>query len=191
MKRNNKKKGLDLEKLTRSHKKVVLGFQCNPLIKFILVKQAEKRGLNLSQYVTELLLKSIIVDDDVILNENIEILNFSTRTYNCLVSANIETIKDLINHKNNLLNIRNFGNKCMQEIEDCLDEIHLLLDMNKYPTTKKPLDLGINTSTTSAINNIKPSNTSIYIDFDKQTFEENNIPKKSVLSKIFNIFRKK
>jgi hypothetical protein len=137
MKRNNKK--IDLEKLKRSNRKVVLGFQVNPLIKLILVKQAEKRGLNLSQYVTEVIENSLVFDFDIIVNQNIDILNFSTRTYNCLKSANISTIKDLINEENDLKYIKHLGDKSFKEIEDCIKELTELLKIKE--SVHKPKEL--------------------------------------------------
>jgi DNA-directed RNA polymerase subunit alpha len=58
----------------------------------------------------------------------IEELDFSVRTYNCLKKANILTISELVNiTEQDLLNIRNFGRKSLQEVKDKLAQLGLSL----------------------------------------------------------------
>lgn len=48
---------------------------------------------------------------------------FSTRTKNCLYSAGINTIGDLLRiSRNSLMNIRNFGENCLREIDEFYQE---------------------------------------------------------------------
>lgn len=58
----------------------------------------------------------------------IEELDFSVRTYNCLKKANILTIHDLVQlTEADLMNIRNFGKKSLNEVKDKLESLSLSL----------------------------------------------------------------
>lgn len=58
----------------------------------------------------------------------IEELDFSVRTYNCLKKANILTIGELVQiNETDLLNIRNFGRKSLNEVKDKLAQLGLNL----------------------------------------------------------------
>lgn len=58
----------------------------------------------------------------------IEELDFSVRTYNCLKKDNILTIGELIQKSEiDLMNIRNFGRKSLNEIKDKLEQLGLSL----------------------------------------------------------------
>jgi DNA-directed RNA polymerase subunit alpha len=60
--------------------------------------------------------------------KDIGILNISLRPYTCLKRANINTIQDLLNYsKEELLLLKNFGKKSLQEVELSLIEIGLQL----------------------------------------------------------------
>lgn len=52
-------------------------------------------------------------------------LNFSTRTYNCLRRAGITNVGELWDayKAKRLGKIRNFGHKCMKEVEEKLNEV--------------------------------------------------------------------
>ena len=53
----------------------------------------------------------------------IDDLDFSNRTYNCLKRQNIETLEELRNYPvTELMNIRNFGQKSLDEVKDKLGE---------------------------------------------------------------------
>lgn len=55
-------------------------------------------------------------------------LDFSYRTHNCLKLAGIETLGDLIKNKpQDLLRFRNFGKKCLYEVEDIIEQKGLIL----------------------------------------------------------------
>ena len=53
----------------------------------------------------------------------ISTLNFSTRTFNCLMRANISTLYLLIENIENLEEIRNMGSKSIAEIDELLHVI--------------------------------------------------------------------
>ena len=58
----------------------------------------------------------------------IEELDFSVRTYNCLKKANVLTIGELVTlSEADLMNIRNFGKKSLNEVKDKLASLNLAL----------------------------------------------------------------
>lgn len=58
----------------------------------------------------------------------IEELDFSVRTYNCLKKANVLTIHELVQlTEADLMNIRNFGRKSLNEVKDKLESLNLSL----------------------------------------------------------------
>ena len=58
----------------------------------------------------------------------IEELDFSVRTYNCLKKANVLTIRELVLlTEADLMNIRNFGKKSLNEVKDKLESLSLSL----------------------------------------------------------------
>lgn len=58
----------------------------------------------------------------------IEELDFSVRTYNCLKKANVLTIHELVQlTEADLMNIRNFGRKSLNEVRDKLESLSLSL----------------------------------------------------------------
>ena len=62
----------------------------------------------------------------------IEELDFSVRTYNCLKKANILTIGELVQYnETDLMNIRNFGKKSLNEVKDKLAMLGLSLRKSK------------------------------------------------------------
>ena len=53
-------------------------------------------------------------------------LDLSVRSYNCLKRANIHSVRQLVEFsENDLLNIRNFGVKSIEEVKDKLEEMGL------------------------------------------------------------------
>jgi DNA-directed RNA polymerase subunit alpha len=61
----------------------------------------------------------------------IEELDFSVRTYNCLKKANILTIHELVQlTEADLMNIRNFGRKSLNEVRDKLESLNLSLRLS-------------------------------------------------------------
>lgn len=74
------------------------------------------------------LLKSKLVDMDL-----------SVRALNCLKSAEVETLGELVVfNKNDLLKFRNFGKKSLSELDELLDKLHLSfgMDISKYKLDK-------------------------------------------------------
>lgn len=60
----------------------------------------------------------------------IEELDFSVRTYNCLKKANVLTIHELVQlTEADLMNIRNFGKKSLNEVRDKLESMNLSLKL--------------------------------------------------------------
>jgi DNA-directed RNA polymerase subunit alpha len=72
------------------------------------------------EYIPEASSADAEIDSDL-LSKQIEELDLSVRSYNCLKSANIYTIGDLLNYdKDDLMKIKNFGKKSLTEISEKL-----------------------------------------------------------------------
>ena len=64
------------------------------------------------------------------LDRSVEELELSVRAYNCLKSANIKTIRELISqNEDDMLKFRNFGRKSLNEIKEVLNRMGLSLGM--------------------------------------------------------------
>ena len=62
--------------------------------------------------------------EELLLDIDIEIIDLSLRSYNCLKRAEINTIRDLTKMSvNDLLKVRNLGKKCVEEIQNKLNEM--------------------------------------------------------------------
>ncbi len=80
------------------------------------------------------------VDEDILkirklLKMNVEELELSVRSQNCLKAAEIETIGDLVRRdEQEMLKFRNFGRKSLQELARILEEkgIHFGIDVDEY-----------------------------------------------------------
>lgn len=80
------------------------------------------------------------VDKDILrirklLKMNVDELELSVRSYNCLKAANIQTIGDLVKRdEQEMLKFRNFGRKSLQELSKILEEkgIHFGMDVDSY-----------------------------------------------------------
>ena len=60
----------------------------------------------------------------------IEDLDLSVRSYNCLKRAGIHSVRQLVEYsENDLLNIRNFGAKSIEEVKDKLQSMDLSLKL--------------------------------------------------------------
>jgi DNA-directed RNA polymerase subunit alpha len=67
-------------------------------------------------------------DDNTELDKQIEDLDLSVRSYNCLKRAGIHSVRQLVEFsENDLLNIRNFGVKSIEEVKDKLESMGLSL----------------------------------------------------------------
>jgi DNA-directed RNA polymerase subunit alpha len=70
-----------------------------------------------------------------LLRTSIEDLNLSVRAYNCLKSANINSISELVSkNESELLKFRNFGRKSLAELTEVIEEKNLQfgMDVSKY-----------------------------------------------------------
>ncbi len=70
-----------------------------------------------------------------LLRTSIEDLNLSVRAYNCLKSANINSIGELVSRdEQDLLKFRNFGKKSLTELLEVIEEKNLQfgMDVSKY-----------------------------------------------------------
>lgn len=75
-----------------------------------------------------------------LLKTSIEDLNLSVRAYNCLKSANINTIAELVSKDEaELLRFRNFGRKSLTELLEVIEEKNLEfgMDVSKYLDKQK------------------------------------------------------
>ncbi len=67
-----------------------------------------------------------IEEDSTELDKQIEDLDLSVRSYNCLKRAGIHSVRQLVEFsENDLLNIRNFGVKSIEEVKDKLETMGL------------------------------------------------------------------
>ena len=67
-------------------------------------------------------------EDNAELDKQIEDLDLSVRSYNCLKRAGIHSVRQLVEFsENDLLNIRNFGGKSIEEVKDKLESMGLSL----------------------------------------------------------------
>ncbi|MBQ0029564.1 MAG: DNA-directed RNA polymerase subunit alpha [Bacteroidales bacterium] len=67
-------------------------------------------------------------------------MNLSVRALNCLKSADVDTLAELVVlNKNDLLKFRNFGKKSLTELDDLLDNLSLSfgMDISKYKLDKE------------------------------------------------------
>ena len=70
-----------------------------------------------------------------LLQMNVDELELSVRSHNCLAAANIKTIGDLVRRdEQEMLKFRNFGRKSLQELNKILEEkgIYFGMDVDKY-----------------------------------------------------------
>jgi len=67
-----------------------------------------------------------VEDENTELDKQIEDLDLSVRSYNCLKRAGIHSVRQLVEFsENDLLNIRNFGVKSIEEVKDKLEAMGL------------------------------------------------------------------
>ena len=75
-----------------------------------------------------------------LLKSKLSDMNLSVRALNCLKSAEVETLGELVVfNKNDLLKFRNFGKKSMTELDDLLANLNLSfgMDISKYKLDKE------------------------------------------------------
>lgn len=88
----------------------------------------------------------IASDDPVELNENllknVEELELSVRSYNCLKNANIKTLADLVQKtENEMLRTKNFGRKSLNEIKELITSMGLSFNMRVDPEELQKLSI--------------------------------------------------
>jgi len=70
-----------------------------------------------------------------LLKMNVDELELSVRSHNCLTAANIKSIGDLVRRdEQEMLKFRNFGRKSLTELNKILEEkgLHFGMDVEKY-----------------------------------------------------------
>ena len=86
------------------------------------------------------------IDEDVLrirklLKMNVEELELSVRSHNCLKAADIHSIGDLVHRdEQEMLKFRNFGRKSLQELSKILEEkgLHFGMDVDAYLRGEAP-----------------------------------------------------
>ena len=74
----------------------------------------------------ESIFAQVIEEDNSDLDRRIEDLDLSVRSYNCLMRAGIQYVRQLVDFsEHDLLNIRNFGVKSIEEVKDKLETMGL------------------------------------------------------------------
>ena len=74
-----------------------------------------------------------------LLKTKLVVMDLSVRALNCLKSAEVETLGELVQYsRNDLLKFRNFGKKSLSELDDLLDKHNLSfgMDISKYKLDK-------------------------------------------------------
>ena len=66
------------------------------------------------------------------LNKSVDEMELSVRSYNCLKNANIQTVRDLVvKSESDMMKVKNFGRKSLEEIKDILDSMGLQFGMRE------------------------------------------------------------
>lgn len=130
----------DYEKLTMD---VTTDGSINPKEAFTIAGKILKD--HIEKFITEQIEEPFAQEEDEVdaekmrianvLKTSIEDLNLSVRAYNCLKSANINTIAELVSKdETELLKFRNFGRKSLAELMEVIEEknLHFGMDVDKY-----------------------------------------------------------
>ncbi|MBQ4441130.1 MAG: DNA-directed RNA polymerase subunit alpha [Bacteroidales bacterium] len=123
---------LDVETDGSIHPKEALKEAAKILIQHFALFSDEKIALDAPEQTEEL----DVVDEDSmlmrqILQSKLVDMDLSVRALNCLKSAELETLGDLVAiHKSDLLKFRNFGKKSLAELEDLVKSKGLEFGMN-------------------------------------------------------------
>jgi DNA-directed RNA polymerase subunit alpha len=68
---------------------------------------------------------------DAVLSKSLEEFDLSVRTANCLKNASIQTVRDLVSKsENEILEIKNFGKKSLEELQELLSRLGLSFGMS-------------------------------------------------------------
>lgn len=135
----------DFEKLTME---VVTDGSINPKEALTIAGKILKD--HIEKFITETIDEPFAQEEDEVdaeslrianlLKTSIEDLNLSVRAYNCLKSANINTIGELVSKdESELLKFRNFGRKSLAELVEVVEEKNLQfgMDVSKYLDKQK------------------------------------------------------
>ncbi|HYX06807.1 MAG TPA: DNA-directed RNA polymerase subunit alpha [Bacteroidales bacterium] len=100
---------------------------------------------HIEKFITEKIDEPFVQEDEEVdaekarvanlMKTSIEDLNLSVRAYNCLKSANINSIGELVaKDESELLKFRNFGKKSLAELVEVIEEknLHFGMDVSKY-----------------------------------------------------------
>jgi len=111
-----------------SRSAAILVEQFAPFVDYVKVSQLREE---------EEAIRSSIPDEQY--NMSVEQLNLSVRTMNCLRRGGVDTVGQLIGKtENELLALRNFGNKSMVELEERLNEMGLSLKASTEGDAEEP-----------------------------------------------------
>lgn len=76
----------------------------------------------------EILVEKEVGTKEKVLEQSIEELDLSVRSYNCLKRAGINTVEDLANKtEDDMMKVRNLGRKSLDEVLKKLEELGLSL----------------------------------------------------------------
>jgi len=77
------------------------------------------------------------------LNKSIDELELSVRSHNCLKKMGINSVGDLVKRSEaDLLKVRNFGKKSLEEVKKVLDEMHLSMGMKIPEVDERGEEIG-------------------------------------------------
>jgi DNA-directed RNA polymerase subunit alpha len=79
----------------------------------------------------ESLMPEVLSGLDAVLEKNIDELDLSVRSANCLKNANINTLRDLVRRsEREMMETKNFGKKSLEELQDLLSRLGLSFGMD-------------------------------------------------------------
>ena len=81
---------------------------------------------------------------DLLLSRNIDELDLSVRSANCLKNARIHTLRDLVRRsEGEMLETKNFGKKSLDEVTEILGQLGLRLGMDVPDQPAEPVPAGV------------------------------------------------
>lgn len=94
----------------------------------------ERRRAETEKRRQEFLEKYGVSCEPAVLEQSIDDIELSVRTYNCLVNANIRTIAELVQRsENEMLKLKNFGRRSLNELKEILASLGLHFGMSFRP----------------------------------------------------------
>ena len=106
--------------------------ECTNAISKVLISEFPNATDNAVAYkIVEARETTFKYDIEELLNEKISFDYFSVRSVNCMKASDIETIRDLVRHRNcDLERFRNFGKKSLEELDNFIKDHGLHWGMN-------------------------------------------------------------